>query len=51
MFKIACDLLPETLAKLCSKNKDYHAHDIRYFGGYKKIHLIVLESGILYVTK
>ena len=29
MFKIACDLLPETLAKLCSKNKDYHAHDIR----------------------
>ena len=47
MFKITCDMLPETKAKLYSKNKDYHAHDTRgkndrisyvvYFGGYKKI--------------
>ena len=29
MFKIYCDMLPETMAKLCSKNKEYHAHDIR----------------------
>ena len=29
MFKIYCDMLPETMVKLCSKNKEYHAHDIR----------------------
>ena len=29
MFKITCDMLPETMAKLYSKNKDYHAHDTR----------------------
>ena len=29
MFKIPCDMLPETMAKLYSKNKDYHAHDTR----------------------
>ena len=29
MFKISCDMLPETMAKLYSKNKDCHAHDTR----------------------
>ena len=29
MFKITCAMLPETMAKLYSKNKDYHAHATR----------------------
>ena len=29
MYKISCDMLLETMAKLYSKNKDHHAHDIR----------------------
>ena len=57
MFKIACHMLPETMAKLYSKNKDYHAHDIRgknllrIPAGPKKFHLIVLESEMLFVAK
>ena len=27
--KISCDMLPETMAKLYSKNKYHHAHDTR----------------------
>ena len=29
MYKISCDMLPETMAKLYSKNKHHHAHDTR----------------------
>ena len=29
MYKISCDMLPETMAKLYSKNKDHHTHDTR----------------------
>ena len=58
MFKISCDMLSETMAKLYSKNKDYHAHDTRgknllcIFRRVQEIfHLIVLESGMLHVAK
>ena len=29
MYKISCDMFPETMAKLFSKNKDHHTHDTR----------------------
>ena len=29
MYKISCDMFPEKMAKLYSKNKDYHTHDTR----------------------
>ena len=57
MLKITCDMLPETMAKLYSKNKDYHAHDtrgknlLRIPAVQNFFHLIVLESGMLYVAK
>ena len=29
MFKYSCDMLPDPIAKLYSKNKDYHSHNTR----------------------
>ena len=50
MFKITCEMLPETMAKLYSKNKDYMPMipEVRISYVFRRVqkffHLIVLES-------
>ena len=44
MYNISCDMLPETMAELDSKNKDHHAHDTR------GKNLLRIPAGITFFT-
>ena len=58
MYRTSCDMVPETMAKLCSKNKDHQAH---YTKGKNLLRIpertifflyrLVIKSGMLHQIK
>ena len=57
MFKFSCNMLPDPIAKLYSKNKDYHSHNTKNKNHLKFpleqriLPLTVQEFGILFLLK